>query len=245
MLYIQTSSCSLTGSGSGQQGDDEGQAQAGDMSRYHRRPPQPHIQPEVPHPQPLSHRAVLHIRPHAAEPPAGLPAHSGPCERGAETEKRGACSSVTLRELHNHEATMSSRNHRADRRADRRDPVRLHEMTTHCTSGVSIFKIHVQKKHLIVPLLFYSGVVTVSPAKSNKRELFNSPSVVVQFLWACSSPALVYIPKSSTLHRPDVVQCAQCCIRFKRPVREKKTIHFQLFSWLVFGDLTKQVKRSL
>lgn len=55
----------LTGSGSGQQGDDEGQAQSGDMSRYHRRPPQPHVQPVVPHPQPLSHGAVLHIRPHA------------------------------------------------------------------------------------------------------------------------------------------------------------------------------------
>lgn len=60
----------LTCSGSGQQGEGEGQAQAGDMSRYHRRPPQPHVQPEFPHPQPLSHRAVLHIRPHAAEPRA-------------------------------------------------------------------------------------------------------------------------------------------------------------------------------
>ncbi|KAG7229504.1 hypothetical protein INR49_031928 [Caranx melampygus] len=50
-----------------QQGDDEGQAQPGDMSRYHRCPPQPHVQPVVPHPQPLSHGAVLYIRPHAAD----------------------------------------------------------------------------------------------------------------------------------------------------------------------------------
>lgn len=89
----------LTGSGSGQHGDDEGQAQAGDMSRYHRRPPQPHVQPEVPRTRPLSHRAVLHIRPHAAEPPPARWLPAG-CKRWANTERRGACAAGTLHELH-------------------------------------------------------------------------------------------------------------------------------------------------
>lgn len=61
MTVIKHSYTTLTGSGSGQQGEDERQAQAGDMSRYHRHSPQPHVQPEVPHPQALSHRAVLHV----------------------------------------------------------------------------------------------------------------------------------------------------------------------------------------
>lgn len=91
----------LTGSRSGQQEDGEGQAQAGDMSRYHRRPPQPHVQPEFPHPQPLSHRTVLHIRPHAAEPPARLPARSSASTRCTESKIPGACGVKTLHELHN------------------------------------------------------------------------------------------------------------------------------------------------
>lgn len=65
---------SLTCSGSWQQGDGEGQAQAGDMSRHHCRPPQPHIEPVLPHPQSVSQRTVLHVRPHAA---GRLPAHFG------------------------------------------------------------------------------------------------------------------------------------------------------------------------
>lgn len=42
------------------------------MRRYRGRSPQPHIQPVLPHPQALSHRAVLHIRRHTADPGAGV-----------------------------------------------------------------------------------------------------------------------------------------------------------------------------
>lgn len=85
----------LTGPGPGQQADGEGQAQAGDMSRDHRRPAQPHIQPEVPHPQPLSHRAVLHIGRHAAELlPGYLPT--------AAAERTARKLNDTARELQEH-----------------------------------------------------------------------------------------------------------------------------------------------
>lgn len=57
----------LTGSGSGHEGDDDGQTEAGEMRRYRGCSPQPHIQPVLPHAQALSHRAVLHIRWHTAD----------------------------------------------------------------------------------------------------------------------------------------------------------------------------------
>lgn len=45
------------------------------MRRYRGRSAQPHVQPVVPHPQALSHRAVLHIRRHTADP--GARCHTG------------------------------------------------------------------------------------------------------------------------------------------------------------------------
>lgn len=60
----------LTGSGSGNDGDDGGQTDTGEMRRCHGRPPQPHVQPILPHPQAFSHRAVLHGRRHTVDPGA-------------------------------------------------------------------------------------------------------------------------------------------------------------------------------
>lgn len=162
-VCLQTNIYPLTGSGSGQQGDDEGQAQTGDMSRYHRRPPQPHIQPEVPHPQPLSHRAVLHIRPHGAEPPpAGLPADSGGCTGCAETERRGAGSAGTLHELHDHFVKVEEQSS-TDRQSDGLTLVKLHTMTTHVTSGLWLFQTPRPDRASSSFLPFFSGVTTRTP----------------------------------------------------------------------------------
>lgn len=132
VVCVQASICPLTGSWSGQQGDDEGQAQAGDMSRYHRRPPEPHIEPVVPHPQPLSHRAVFHIRRHAAGPPARSPAHSGGCRRCAETERRGGASAVgTLYELHHGVKVEEPDRQDRDMRSDYHGLVAIVKLTLH------------------------------------------------------------------------------------------------------------------
>lgn len=109
---------SLTGSWSGQQRDDKGQAQASDMSRYHCHPPQTHVEPILPHPQPLSHRAVFHIGPHAAGPPDQLPADSGGCWERAKTTRRSAWSARTLHELHCQQLTEDSSTLREERRFD-------------------------------------------------------------------------------------------------------------------------------
>lgn len=95
----------LTGSRSGEQRDRESQAQAGDMSRYHRRSPQPHVEPEFPHPQPLSHRTVLGVGPHPAEPPLRLPGGNSARTRCTVKEIGGSRDVNKLRELHNHSAS--------------------------------------------------------------------------------------------------------------------------------------------
>lgn len=58
------------------------------MRRYRRRSPQPHIEPEVPHPQALSHRAVLHVRRHTADPRGGGGAVSRRKPAGEHTHQR-------------------------------------------------------------------------------------------------------------------------------------------------------------
>lgn len=100
IVLIQINIASLTSSWSGQQRDDKGQAQASDMSRYHCNPPQTHVEPVLPHPEPFSHRAVFHIGPHAAGPPEQLPADSGGWWERAKTKRRGAWSARGLLELH-------------------------------------------------------------------------------------------------------------------------------------------------
>lgn len=82
----------LTGPRSGQQGDDEGQAEPGDVSRGHRRPAEPHVEPVVPHAQPLSHRAVLHVWRHAADPPPGYRRRPAGVEAEVKPSRHGTCS---------------------------------------------------------------------------------------------------------------------------------------------------------